>query len=495
MTQTPPETPARPSLPPELDPRRPRPGSPPPGRGRVRRILGWTAIVLSAVVLVSSVGLYVAFQYYNGRIARVPIRIPGHSAPPAAADGKAQNYLIVGSDTRAGPGNGGFGSVKKISGQRSDTVILVHIPSGDAKATIISFPRDSWVTIPAFKDTPEHKQRINSAISIGGPPLLVETIERLSGLRVDHYLQVTFGGFKSMVNALGGVTVCVKTTRRDKDSKDFLTAGTHHVNGDQALAFVRDRKGLPRGDIDRIANQQYFLSVLLHKVLSAGTLANPLRINAFLRAATSSLAADPDLGIGDLRTLALRMRSLDAKHVSLVTVPIKDTNARINGADVVLLDDAKLGALFDRLKGNEAASSPTPPPPSNLTVAPSDISVGVYNAAGSSGLATRGASDLQRVGFTVSGLHNRITGATQTVVRYGPGQSEAARTLAAAVPGATTQAVSALGNDLEIVLGSDYAGARAVAVGGLPSPATPKPGTSGGSDGLTAADAARSCAP
>ncbi len=512
MTQ-PPQTPVRPALPPELDPRRTPPGPTPgrphrTGRRRVARILSWIAVVTSAVVLIASTGTYLAWRYYNGRIARVETRIPGHAAPVAVDNGKTQNFLVVGSDTREAPGTQKFGakkgSAKYVAGQRSDTVMLVHIPSGNAKATIVSFPRDSWVSIPSYTDpktgvhTPAHDQRINSAFSLGGAPLLIEVVEKLSQLRVDHYLQVDFNGFQNMVNALDGVSICVKTTRNDKDSGDYLKAGTQHVNGKQALGFVRDRKGLPRGDLDRIADQQYFLSVLLHKVLSTGTLANPLRVNAFLKAATGSLTVDRDLSFSDMRTLALRMRHLDPGHVSLLTAPVKDASANINGADVVLLDNDKMRQLFDSLRGDKTTGTPAPSTQSvTLTVAPADVSVAVYNGAGTNGLASRTARDLRRVGFQVTTVGNRGSGAADTVVRYGAGRADSARTLAAAVPGARVVADASLGRVVQLVVGSDYSGARQVAVGVVaPTPAK-SPAGSGtkGANATNAADAARSCAP
>lgn len=498
MTQTPPQTPPFPALPPELDPRQPPRVPPRTGRRRVARVLSWIAVVTSVTILVLSAGLYAAVNHYTGKLTRIDIRLPraAATAPAASVDGPAQNFLLVGSDTREAPGTQkGFGaakgSAKYVAGQRSDTVMLVHIPAGSGKATIVSFPRDSWVEIPAYNGVAAHHQRINSAFSLGGPALLAQVVQNLSGLRVDHYLQINFYGFQRMVNALGGVDLCVKTTRNDQDSKDYLKAGTHHVTGAQALGFVRDRKGLPRGDIDRIADQQYFLSVLLHKVLSTGTLANPLKLNAFLSAAASSLGVDRELTLNDLRTLAMRMRHLDPKHVTLLTAPIKDAGARINGADVVLLDTDQTKALFDSLKG-DGRSATAPAKRNPLTAPPAAISVRVYNGAGTAGLATRGTRDLRRIGFAATLAGNRGTGASSSIVQYGAGAAAAARTVVAAVPGATAQPdPSAPAGSVVLVLGSGYTGAHAVTVGSSPSP-RPKPPAA---PNVTAADAAKSCAP
>ncbi|MEP6463970.1 MAG: LCP family protein [Frankiaceae bacterium] len=488
------QTPARPGLPPGLDPRPevdPSPKRRP--RSRARRILKWVAILLSAAILMGSAGLYLGFRHYNGKLSRTDIRTPQDTRiPPAAADGPAQNFLIVGSDTREAPGTQQFGarkgSVKYVAGARSDTIMLMHIPGGKAKATIISFPRDSWVPIPAFTgaDGIHHSafhQRINSTFALGGAPLLVAVMQQLSGLRVDHYVQVDFAGFQRIVDAVGGVNLCVKTTRDDKDSGDFLTAGVHKVNGKQALAFARDRKTFPAQDLARIKDQQYLVSVLLHKVLSAGTLTNPFKVNALVSAVVRSTTVDRDLSVGDMRDFAMRMRRLDPKHVTLLTAPVQG-DARIGGADVLLLDDAKLKALFDSLKGKGTTSSPAP---IRVTVAPGDISVSVYNGAGKAGLATRGTADLKKVGFRAQLAGNSGTAATGTVVRYGSGAGAKAQTLVAAIPGATAQSdTSAPAGSVAVILGSDYSGTRPVSVG-----ATSTPGST--DNGTTAALTANSC--
>lgn len=504
MTQTPP----RPDLPPALDPRRAaRPERPSPGSNRLRRALVRTAVAVSVLVLVVSVGGYAAFTYYNARIGRINIQLPGHPVPPGPPAGAAQTFLLVGSDTRNFPGGNQFqatpGSTDYVTGQRSDTAILVYVPPGTAKVTAISFPRDSWVTIPAYTGrngvhVPAHQSKINSAFALGGAPLLIATIENISGLRVDHYVQVDFAGFEHMVNALGGVSICVNTTRHDKDSGDYLTRGTHFVNGAQALAFVRDRKGLPRGDIDRILDQQYFLSVMLHSVLSAGTLANPFKLNAFLKAATASVTVDDGLSFADLRTLALRMRHLDPAHLTFTTLPFTSEAAWRDGQLVVLPDQDKIHRMFAALTGQSPAPSPTPHSATPaLTVPAAAVSVTVLNGGGVAGLAARAAADLRSAGFVVTGIANAATsGATQSVIRYPANQAAAARTLAAAVPGAVLQPDGSSGG-IVLVVGGGYAGAHPVGV--------EAPGAGGGSTpsgpanlaprSTTAAANAQGCAP
>jgi len=225
------------------------------------------------------------------------------SAGPTSAPG-SENFLLMGSDSRDFAGGQTYnvapGSAAFVTGQRSDVVMVVHIPAGNAKASVVSFPRDSWVELPAYTDAkniahPAVHAKLNAAFSIGAAPLLVATVEQLTGLHIDHFASVNFPGFQGMVNALGGIDVCIATSRHDTNSGDFLTAGEHHLNGVQALALVRDRESFPNQDLGRIKDQEYFLSVMLRKVLSAGTLTNPLKLTDFLDVATKSLTVDSGL--------------------------------------------------------------------------------------------------------------------------------------------------------------------------------------------------------
>ena len=477
------------SRPARRDPALLEPDLPSRPRRRLSRVLSWIAVSTAVLILaVSGLG-YVAFNHYDGNIQRIKgaLGLPG-VVRPAAAPRNAQNLLIVGSDTRgdeaAGTGFQGSGATF-VTGQRSDTVILAHLYGNSDKVQMVSFPRDSFVTIPSYADprtgavTREHQAKLNSAFAIGGPPLLVATIERLTGVRVDHYLQIDFTGFQSMVNKLGGVDVCLATAARDKYSGIDLPAGKHHIDGTVALAFVRQRHGLPGGDIDRIRRQQEFLGSMVRKVLSADTLLNPLKLNAFLNVATASLKTDDALTGADLRNLALRLRNFSAGGVIFSTVPVSDIGAYRNRESVVLIDDAKAASFFGDLRRDVAPGTPAPEPSGPLVaaqpliVAPSSVRVTVYNGAGVAGLGRRAAADLATVGFSVVGTPtNRGTGLSGTTVYYGPDKADSARTLAATLPGATLQADASLGNIVEVVIGSGYTPAVAVT---LTAPTSPQP--------------------
>jgi LCP family protein required for cell wall assembly len=261
-----------------------------------------------------------------------------------------QNWLLVGSDTRAEVGTTGAGGrVWKPGDQRSDTLMLLHLPADRSKAYVISFPRDSWVQIPGYGP-----QKINAAFSFGGPPLLIETIENLTGIRVDHFGAIDFNGFKSMTEALGGVTVNIDRSSYDSANKVHWQAGQQKLDGDKALLFVRQRYGLPGGDFDRIKRQQAFLRALAQQAANSGTITNPLKLNRFLSALSKSISVDDSVSDGDLRSLVLSMRGVRPGDVSFLTVPNAGTGQR-GQQSVVLLDRAKAQVLFQAVRKADVA--------------------------------------------------------------------------------------------------------------------------------------------
>ena len=475
-----------PRLPPHLDPRAPRRphGSrrtttlPEQGRsrGRLARALSYLAVLTSFSVLAVAVGGYVLVNKYDRQITRIDGVFPTGGERPEETPRDARNILIVGSDTRgdlaAGEGTQGRGA-DFVTGQRSDTVILAHLYGDSDTAQLVSFPRDSWVTIPAFTSpedgelVAEHDGKLNSAFERGGPSLLIRTIEELSGLRVDNYVQIDFDGFQSMVNTLGGVEVCLSQPAKEKDSGIDLEAGRQTIKGAQALAFVRQRKGLPNGDIDRIGRQQQFIGAIVRKTLSAGTLLNPFRLNSVLNVATEALQVDDDTSIDDLRDLAVRFRTFTAGGVVFSTVPIADVNGYRERQSVVVLDEAKMAEQFALLRRDVPPDSPraatAKPAEKPLVVAPEDVRVRVYNGAGVTGLGRRAYDELASVGFQlVDAPDNRGSEAARTTVYHGPDKADSARTVAAAVPGSRTELDPELGGTLEVVVGSSYDGVKTV---------------------------------
>jgi LCP family protein required for cell wall assembly len=463
-------------LPPELNPRgNRRPARRPAGRSGGRR--SWrgfartTALVLSVCVLGASGVLYTRYLHFDHNISRITGAIT-KTGGVKAVDG-AENVLLVGSDSRSGAGDG-FAQAPagqtQVEGARSDTVILAHLAKGGQAATLVSLPRDSWVTIPAYTDAqgaqqPAHEDKLNAAFSLGGPALLINTVQQLTGVHIDHYVEIDFAGFQNMVNALGGVDICLSQPAHDVQTGLNLTAGDHHLDGATALEFVRQRYGLPLGDIDRIKRQQQFLGSMLRKVESAGTLTNPVALNSFLDALTKSITVDSSMSTSDLTQLALKLKGLGSGDVVLTTLPLSGFSTQ-DGADVDDIDVAKMDALFASLNtgtsasASASASATATPTPTPLTVAPGAVQVEVFNGAGIKGLAARASADLKKAGFDVVGTPaDRGNGAAESLVEYGPTEVAAAQTLLAAVPGSTLQPEPQLGSTLQLVVGESYTGA------------------------------------
>ncbi|NEA23935.1 LCP family protein [Actinomadura bangladeshensis] len=322
-----------------------------------RRKRRWPRVLIAigvfAALIVAGVGglLWQRQSSYNGNIDRIKGVMPTDQAnrPGPNVEG-TENWVLVGSDSRAESATTGQGGdVWKPGQQRTDTIMLLHLPADRKKAYIISFPRDSWVEIPGYG-----KQKINAAFSYGGPKLLIETLESLTGIRVDHYGAIDFEGFKSMTDALGGVTVNIKQSVYDPARKKQWTAGKQRLNGEEALLFVRQRYNLPNGDFDRIKRQQAFLGALAKQAADRGTLTNPLKLDRFLSALTKSISVDSGVSAGDLRSLALSMRSVRASDVRFMTLPHKGTGMR-GKQSVVFVDWALAKQVFNAVKTAQMA--------------------------------------------------------------------------------------------------------------------------------------------
>jgi LCP family protein required for cell wall assembly len=327
-----------------------------PPRAPRRRVL--IRVLLAAAVAVvllvgSATGLFFERQRaYNRNIQRIPGAFPAEPDRPTRAPGRAQNWLLVGSDRRAAQGTTGSNANEPLwryGAQRADTIILVHLPADRGRVYLVSFPRDAWVPIQGRGNT-----KLNAAFSFGGPPLLIATIERLTGVRVDHFAILDFEGFRSMTDALGGVTVRVARTVRDPARKVVWPVGTHHLDGARALDFVRQRHNLPGSDLGRIKRQQAFLKALAGQAVDRGTLANPLKLNAFLEASTKAVSVDESLTISKLRSLALQFRSVRAGDLDFLTAPVAGTGTE-GRQSVVYLDPVKGQPLYRALRTDAVA--------------------------------------------------------------------------------------------------------------------------------------------
>lgn len=291
-------------------------------------------------------------------------------------ESSAVNYLIVGSDTREGLSREEIkrlkvGGTDVAAGKRSDTMLLIHISKKRDKAAIISIPRDSYALIPEHNNSqgkviPAAYSKINSAYNWGGAPLLIETLESMSDLRIDHYVELNFVGFVRMVDALGGVEICIKRDINDPKSHLTLPAGTHVLDGVDSLKFVRTRVFDGLGDLGRMKRQQEFAGAMLRKATSAGVLLNPVKMVDFINSALDSVVTDEGLSQGDLLTLGKQLRNLSASNVRTLTIPLKYYNYNKNGVSAAVLWDPVLAPeLFERIKNDEALIEEVRPDPSS----------------------------------------------------------------------------------------------------------------------------------
>jgi LCP family protein required for cell wall assembly len=280
-------------------------------------------------------------------------------------ESSAVNYLIVGSDTREGLSRAEIkrlkvGGTQVAAGKRSDTMLLVHISKKRDKAAIISIPRDTYALIPEHTNSQGKvisatHSKINSAFNWGGAPLLIQTFEEMSGLRIDHYIEVNFVGFVRMVDALGGVEICTKKDIDDPKSHLVLPAGRHNLDGVDSLKYVRTRQFDGLGDLGRMKRQQEFAGAMLRKATSAGVLLNPVKMVDFINSALDSVVTDKGLSQGDLLTLGKQLRNLSASSVRTLTIPLKYYNYSKNGVSAAVLWDPVLAPeLFERIKNDDA---------------------------------------------------------------------------------------------------------------------------------------------
>ncbi|MFF0308781.1 LCP family protein [Streptosporangium sp. NPDC004379] len=306
-------------------PAQPAPAKP-PARAvpRRRRWLRWTVAGGTAVVVAVAGTAAAAYVKLNGNVKRVEVGAEELGPRPAKIATKALNVLVVGSDQRNGK-NAKYGPAV---GERTDTIMLAHISPKRDNAMIISFPRDSMVQLPDCKATGglqgqrAHIGMINESFNFGGIGCTWKTVESLTGIRIDHFVKVDFTGFKSMVDAVGGVEVCIPEPIHDKKALLTLPAGRQLLKGEQALGYVRVRYSLGDGsDIGRIQRQQMFVASMVKKVMSGDTLTDPARLFGFLDAATKSVTTDSGLTTGVIKDLATSAKGMAAGQIRFVTTP------------------------------------------------------------------------------------------------------------------------------------------------------------------------------
>ncbi|ATZ26380.1 Putative transcriptional regulator YvhJ [Streptomyces lavendulae subsp. lavendulae] len=368
-------------------------GGPRPPAGRRRRLLRWIGLGAVLLVLAGAATGWWLYEKLDGNItsdtsAEAELRRFERERPVHLADG-AQNILLIGSDSRSGRENAGYG--QDGGTQRSDTTILLHLAADRGSVTAVSIPRDLMTEVPACRAadgtrTAERFAQFNWAFQWGGAACTIRTVERLTGVRIDHHMVLDFGGFKQMVDAVGGVEVCLPQPVDDAEAHLRLPAGRHLLQGEQALGFVRARYGLGNGsDTERIQRQQQFLGSLVKKVQSNGVLLNPARLYPLLDAATSALTTDPGLAsLRGLYELVRSVRDIPSDEVRFLTVPRRPYAPNPN-RDELLEPDA--GQLFQRLRLDRPVTVTPPVPTSTATPAPAPTAVSAVTSASSAAAA------------------------------------------------------------------------------------------------------------
>ncbi|MFF0304976.1 LCP family protein [Streptomyces sp. NPDC004562] len=339
------------------------PGSQTPrqrGKGRRRKprqrrkgllIAAWTA---AGIVVLGGTGAGYLYFKLNGNLQSVDIDQALGTDRPEKTDNGSENILVLGSDSRSG-GNKKLGGGADDGSARSDTAMILHVHKGHKKASVVSVPRDTIIDRPRCTDTDGTTHpaasgvMFNSAYSTGGAPCAVKTVESLTGVRMDHYLEVDFSGFQKLIDRLGGVEVTTTKAIDDPDSHLKLTAGTHRLDGEQALGLVRTRHGVGDGsDLGRIQLQQAFMKALIEQAKSIGLFGNPKRLLDLADTATKTVTTDSDLGsVNRLMSFANGLKGISSKNMAMVTLPVRYDPADPNR---VIVAEAKAKQMFTALK-------------------------------------------------------------------------------------------------------------------------------------------------
>jgi LCP family protein required for cell wall assembly len=306
------------------------------GSGGGRRALKIIAAIV-AVLLIAVIGMYF---FLDSKLNRVAV-LADYQGRPAASAG--QNWLITGSDSRQGltrQQENQYATGHDVSGQRSDTIMLLHI--GGGKPTLVSLPRDLYVAIPGYG-----MNKLNAAFSFGGPKLLAQTVQNYTGLRIDHYMGIGFGGLVSVVDSVGGVNICVKQALNDTASGLRLKPGCQTLTGGQALGYVRDRHSFGASDLQRVQDQRAFLKALLSKATSPGVFLNPLTAIPTATSSAAALTVDQGTHLYQLIKVAFALRGPQT-----TTVPLAGNETTAAG-DVLLTDHANALRLFNALGSDQ----------------------------------------------------------------------------------------------------------------------------------------------
>lgn len=407
----------------------------------------------------------------DGEIKRVDAFKDMKNRPEA---GHGMNVLLVGTDGR-----------DRISEEErrryrlggapchcTDTMMIVHISEDRERASVVSLPRDSYAETPGRTDRATgrthkgHPIKLNAAYAEGGPQLTVRTVEHMTRVKIDHYVEVDFTSFMRTVDVLGGVRICTAQPLKDSYTGLDLTAGTHELDGGEALQYVRSRHADGSSDLGRMKRQQRFMASLMSQATSSGVLLNPMKFRDITQAVLGSVRADKEFGTGELIDLGRALRNLTPASSEFTTVPIGRMGYAVEGIGSTLKwDDAKAARLFEALRDDRPLSPYKARARHALVdVAPQQIRVQVENGTAVPGLGMKVDRQLAATGFrtTKAPVNAPRQDVRRTVVVYDPRWDRSAHSLATALPGSELRPVRAQGPTLRVVAGTDFKQVRKV---------------------------------
>ncbi|MFS7875035.1 LCP family protein [Streptomyces asiaticus] len=451
---------------------------PKPKKSKTKKALYWGSGTLAFLLVGGSAAAYFVYQHLNNNISKVDV-----GENNAAVSDGPMNILLIGTDRRDGKGNEGYGDAGSVG--HADTTLLFHVSEDRSNATVLSFPRDMITDIPdcTVKEDGRRKKipgedevRFNTSLGQEGrdPGCTWQTVEKITGLEIDHFMMADFNAVKSMSTAVGGVDICLGKDINDPKSHLNLKKGRHTVEGEQALAFVRTRHAVGfGGDLDRIKLQQQFLSSLMRKMKASGTLTNPGKMWDLAQTATKALTVDTGIGtVSKLASLGKNLSKVDLKNVTFATVPVVDNT---DGA-TVLLDKTKAEPLFSMVrqdvsltevkKKEKAAKNEQAERLKGPKADPADVRVKVLNGSGQFGAAQETVDWMQNTeGMSrTSNGGNAPSELKKTTLEYAPNQADQARRLADSM-GLPASAMKEGTKDAEpmaemtLTLGADFKGA------------------------------------
>ncbi|MFJ4523627.1 LCP family protein [Streptomyces sp. NPDC088810] len=480
--------------------------------GRGKRILKITGICLSVLVVVTAGAGWWFYQHLNGNIHSVSLDGKGGTEKADAFGRTPINILVMGSDGRTSATDcklgGGCAKTGVQTGSNADVQMVLHISADRSDATVMSIPRDTMTRVPACKDsetgrsTAGYYGQINSALQYG-PACQVATVHRLTGIPIDHFVKLDFSGVVKMSDAVGGVSVCVSDDVYDTYSHLKLSKGTHTLKGVAALEFVRSRHGFGDGsDLGRTISQHIFLSAMIRKFKSAGTLTDPTAVYHLADAATKALTVDDGLGtVAKLSALADDVNKVPTKRITFTTMQTAPDPA---DSDRVVVG-AGARSLFSTIAADQSlttgsgkksvAASATAKATATASAVPAaQITVTVENGTTVAGRASAVAAALTDEGFSPgTATANAPSPATSTTLTYGAGHKPEAQTVAKTLGLPSSHLKQGTGTGLTLVIGSDWPSGNSYPGGGSsPAPADTKAAV-GGAHASTA-DQARTCA-